>query len=149
MKYLAAPLVALCFAMPAFAHPDEPDVKAEPESKTFSWDGEELKEAARELEQAIQESDAISELADMVAAFASNVEVKKDGEGATLLFDGEKLMTIAREKSRDSEDRLAISGLGKNLTVERETVVEDGESKTRIVIEMDGTDEVEIELDQE
>ncbi len=155
MKYLIIPFVALALASPAYAHPDEPEVNVKPKveskaaTKTFSWDGEELQEAARELEKALQDTEVISEFADMFAAFASSVEVKRDDDGATLMFDGDELMTIERETSRDSEDKLSISGLGKNLSLQRETVVVDGQSKTRIVIEMDGADDVEIELDQE
>ena len=152
MKTALALLFAAALALPAAAHPhktDTPDHDAhEPaEPKTYSWDGEELREAARELEEALQDSDVITDLADMLAGFAANVEVERDeADGTALRFDGRELLRLNRDKTRNSEDRLSITGLGRNMTLERETVVVDGQSKTRIVIEMDGGDDVQIEL---
>jgi len=63
-----------------------------------------------------------------------------------LSFDGAEVGKIEHNSSRDSEDTISISGLGKSLSLDRQTIIKDGKSKTRIVIEMDGADEIDITL---
>ena len=154
-------------ATPALAHPHKPDSHtAAPEKKAWpffgnkaktptndsvEWDGEalgeDLKEAARELETAIAESGLLSDMAEMLAEFAEDVEVKKDdADGMRLLFDGDEMLRLKVDRDMDRDERVSLSGLGRNMTVERETLVVDGKTRTRIVIEMDGADGVEVEL---
>ena len=94
---LAALLVA-----PAYAHPDKP-VETE-DTEVFQWDGEQMKDAARELEEALSDTEVFSEMADLFATFASSVEVRRDREdGTALLFDGEELLSMKRDTRRDSD----------------------------------------------
>lgn len=98
------------------------------------------------MEEAFSKDGLFRDLAAMLSDFASDLDVETE-EGKTVLrFDGAKVGEIQREKSRDSEDRVSISGLGKSLTLDRETIVKDGKSKTRIVIGMGGEDEIDITL---
>jgi len=82
----------------------------------------------------------------LLATCIANLDVDTDGGTTTLSFDGANIAEIERKKSRDSEDSFSIIGLGKYLSVDRETIVKDGKSKTRIVIDMDGEDEIDITL---
>ena len=82
----------------------------------------------------------------MMGDFAEGIEMDSDGGETTISFEGAKIAQIKRKKSRDSEDHFEISGLGKNLTIDREEIVKDGKSKTRIVIDMDGDSEIDITL---
>ena len=59
---------------------------------------------------------------------------------------GKKMGHIKMENDREETGKLNIGGLGQNLSIDRETYVKDGKTKTRIVIEMDGGDDVEIDL---
>lgn len=107
---------------------------------------EEVEAVAQALEEVFAEDGLFKDLTIMFADFADDVDVQSD-DGVTILsFDGATVGKIEKSKKRDSEDSLSISGLGKNLTLDRETIVKDGKSKTRIVIEMDGGDEVQIDL---
>lgn len=113
----------------------------------FQLDGEELGDALRELENAIKDSDALSGLADMMQELAAEVEVERSDEAGTALrFGGEDMLRFKLNRDRVADDALSITGLGRNLTVERETVVENGKTRTRIVIEMDGGEDVDIDL---
>lgn len=98
------------------------------------------------LEEAFAEEGLFRDLAAMFSDFAEDVDVDTEGDKTVLLFDGAKVGAITREKSRESEDRFSISGLGKSLTLDRETIVKDGKSKTRIIIDIEGGDEVQLTL---
>jgi hypothetical protein len=100
------------------------------------------------MEEAFAEDGLFRDLAAMFVDIAEDLDVDTDGGTTTLSFDGAKIAQIERSKSRDSEDSFSISGLGRNLSLDRETIVKDGESKTRIVIDMDGEDEIDITLPQ-
>lgn len=107
---------------------------------------EEVEAVAEALEEVFADDGLFKDLTIMFSDFASDVDVQS-ADGVTVLkFDGATVGKIAKSKKRDSEDKLSISGLGQNLTLERETVIEDGKSKTRIVIEMEGGDEIDITL---
>lgn len=104
---------------------------------------DDIRGAAKALEAALGESGILSSLANVMADFAEDIELETDDAGAAVLrFDGKTLGKIKREKS-DARS-LQIQGLGKDLSIERETFIRNGETKTRIVIEMDGGDEIEI-----
>ena len=98
------------------------------------------------MEEAFSEDGFFRDLAAMFGDIAKDLDVDTDNGKTTLSFDGAKIAQIEQESSRDSEDRVSISGLGRSLTMDRETIVKNGKSKTRIVIEMDGDDEIEIVL---
>lgn len=108
--------------------------------------GEEIEVMMDVMEEAFADDGLFRDLAAMFSDFAEDLDVDTDDGKTTLSFDGAKIGQIERRKSRDSEDSFSISGLGKNLSVDRETIVKDGKSKTRIVIEMDGENEIDITL---
>lgn len=108
--------------------------------------GEEIDVMMDVLEEAFAEDGLFRDLAAMFGDFAENLDVDTDGGTTTLSFDGANIAEIERKKSRDSEDSFSIIGLGKYLSVDRETIVKDGKSKTRIVIDMDGENEIDITL---
>jgi len=107
---------------------------------------EEIEVVMDVMEEAFSEDGLFRDLAAMFSDFAKDIDVETTDGQTVLLFDGAKVGAIQREKSRDSEDRLSISGLGKSLTLDRETIVKDGKSKTRIIIDMDGEDEIDITM---
>jgi len=107
----------------------------------------ELDAVADALEEAFSEDGVLREMANMFGDFASDLDIESEDGVTVFKFDDKTLGRVKREKSRDSEDTLSLSGLGKNMTIERETYIEDGKTRTRIVIEMDG--EAEVSLDEE
>lgn len=108
--------------------------------------GEDIEVMMDVMEEAFADEGLFRDLAALFGDFAEDLDVDTDNGKTTLSFDGAKIGQIEHRKSRDSEDSFSISGLGKNLSVERETIVKAGKSKTRIVIEMDGEDEIDITL---
>ncbi len=119
--------------------------------KKFSGDKDDiadnLRDAGRELESALSDSGMISGLADMLADLAEDFEVEDDGDGAKVFkFDGKKMGHFKFDSEKSEAGRLMIGGLGKNLNIDRETYVKDGKTKTRIVIEMDGGEDLEIDV---
>lgn len=107
---------------------------------------EEIEVVMDVLEEAFAEEGLFRDLAAMFGDFAQDLNVETDNGTTVLMFDGAKVGQIEHQKSRDSEDRISISALGKYLTLDRETIVENGKSKTRIIIDMDGEDELDISL---
>lgn len=107
---------------------------------------EEVEAVAEALEDVFADEGLFKDLTAMLSDFAEDVDVDSKDGVTVLTFDGATVGKIAKSKRRDNEDRLSISGLGKNLTLDRETIIKDGKSKTRIVIEMDGGDDVSIDL---
>lgn len=115
--------------------------------ETFRWNGEELTDMARELETAIAESGVLSDMASLLSEFAQDIEVERGPDSGTALkFDGQEMLRFRLDRERDVDDALSITGLGRNLTVERDTVVRDGKTRTRIVIEMDGGEDLALDL---
>lgn len=124
-------------------------VKRNLDKDTKAADGdfsEEVEAVAEALEEVFSDDGLFRDLTAMFSDFAEDVDVDSKDGVTVLKFDGATVGKIAKSKSRNSEDSLSISGLGKNLTLDRETVIENGKSKTRIVIEMDGGDEIDITL---
>lgn len=105
-----------------------------------------LKEAARAIEDLIADSGLISGLADMVTELAEDIEVEEENGTKVFLFDGEKVGHFKMDRQREQSDNLSIAGLGKNLSIKRESYVKDGQTKTRIIIEMDGGEGLDIQL---
>jgi len=147
MKFLPALIlsaVILGVAAPAFAHPHESDAVADLLEKSQAL-AEDAKVKAKAGGEAIIDSEMISRMADLLGDFAARVEVERgEGDGSAIWFDGDEVVRFKRDRNVD--DRLSMTGLGKNLTVERETVIKDGKARTRIVIEMDGGEDMEIDL---
>jgi len=110
--------------------------------------GEDIEVVMDVLEEAFADDGLFRGLAAVFGEFAEDLDVDTDNGKTTLSFDGAKVGQIEHRKSRDSEDSFSISGLGKTFSIDRETIVQDGKSKTRIVIDMDGGDEIDITLPQ-
>lgn len=104
--------------------------------------GDEIREKSRELEEMIVESGVLSSLADMMADFAEDIEVEKNDNSFSFRFDGD---TVG-EVRRDEDDRVVLKSMDKEMTVEKETYVENGKTRTRIVIDMEG-DGSDVDLD--
>lgn len=169
-------LTALCFAESAFANPPSEKTETEVlvekiEDKLSDHKVEIAKSTARlkrkfdkgqassngemsdeidvlmdVMEDAFAEDGLFRDMAAMFGDFAKDIDIESDDDATTLIFDGAKIGQVRRSKSRNSEDQFSISGLGKNLTIDRETIVKDGKSKTRIIIDMDGDNELDITL---
>jgi len=107
--------------------------------------GADLEVMADVLEDAFAEDGVFRDLAAMFSDFASEIDVDTDNGKTVLRFDGTEVGAIEHHTSRNSEDSFSISGLGKSLSMGRETIVEDGKSKTRIIIDMEG-EEIDITL---
>jgi len=106
--------------------------------------GDELEVVADVMEEVFAKDGVFREFAAMMSDFAKDIEVDTDNGKTVLSFDGTEVAQIQHKSSRDSEDSVSISGLGKTFSMDRKTVVENGKSKTRIVIDMDGEDEIDI-----
>lgn len=98
------------------------------------------------MEEVFAKDGLFRDLTALFADIAEDIEVDTADGQTVLSFDGTEVGKIEHAKSRDSEDSFSISGLGKSLSLDRQTIIEDGKSKTRIVIEMDGDDEIDITL---
>ncbi|CAM3716053.1 hypothetical protein [Litorimonas haliclonae] len=104
--------------------------------------GDKMREMSKDVEEMIVESGMLSNLADMLADFAEDIEIKKGEKIFSLRFDGDTL----GEVNRDEADRVVLKSMDKEMIVEKETYLKDGETRTRIVIDMNG-DGSDIDLD--
>ncbi|WP_409432788.1 hypothetical protein ACJ3XI_11360 [Litorimonas sp. RW-G-Af-16] len=118
--------------------------RAETRMKARSGDMDNLTDAATALEAALAESGILSSLAAMVTDLAEDVDIADSDKGKMLRFDGKDVLYFKHDKERN--DSLSIGGLGQNMTIDRETYIKDGKTKTRIVIEMDGGEDIDIDL---
>ena len=75
---------------------------------------EALREAAREMERALEESDILESLAEMMISLSEDITVVEDGDSLSLEFDGESVATV----ESDGEDRVTLRAMGRRLTVE-------------------------------
>lgn len=105
--------------------------------------GDEMREKSKDLEKMIVESGVLSNLADMIADFAEDVEVEKSENSFSFRFDGDTL----GEMRRDEEDRVVLKSMDKEMTVKKESYIEDGKTRTRIIIDMEG-DGSDVNLDE-
>lgn len=130
------------------------DMDGEQSEKVFTWDGDdftwdsdEMKESARDFTALLADSEMATNMRDLLEELRGNIEVELGEDGTrAFIFDGEEMLRFKRDNTLDRDDRLSISGLGRNLTVERKTTKKDGQTLTRIVIEMDGGEDVDIDL---
>ena len=106
---------------------------------------DDIREAGKALEDMLSESGAISSLADIMADLAEDFEMEENKKGEKIfLFDGNEIAHFKLDSQKSNKIR--IGGLGQNLSVERDSVMKNGKMKTRIVIEMDGGKDIEIEM---
>lgn len=108
--------------------------------------GDDIKEAARALEDLISDSGLISSLADMMVELADDFDVEASDGGVSLKFDGERIGRVKVKRDKHTESALDLEGFGRNMTVEKEVIKRDGKTKTRIVIEVDGDEEFDIDF---
>ena len=124
------------------------DKDGDTEVHAFEWMGDELTDALEAMTELLAEGELLDEMGETMTSLAARVEIETDSDGeAALIFDDKDMVRIQRKSDRklDADDHLTISGLGRNLRIERETRIEDGKEKTRIVIEMDGGGDVDID----
>jgi predicted signal transduction protein with EAL and GGDEF domain len=132
--------VLAAIAVPVAAHPHDQDKIADLREKSKA-----LADKAREQGDAFIDSELVTSMSEVLEALAARVDVEKgEGKGTALLIDGDEVVRFRGERAVD--DTLRVTGLGQNLSVERETLIKDGQTRTRIVIEMDGGDDVKIDL---
>ncbi len=105
---------------------------------------DDLEVMADVLEDVFADDGIFRDLSAMFSDFAKDIDVDTDGGKTTLKFGGTDVAQIQHKSSRDSEDSISISGLGKSFSMDRKTVVKNGKSKTRIIIDMNGDDEIDI-----
>jgi|GEM_PF-6471760 len=123
---------------------DEPEEEtAEKRIRVYKFkSGDEMREMSEDVEEMIVESGMLSNLAGMLASFAEGIEIEKGEKSFSLRFDGDTL----GEVNRDEDDRVVLKSMDKEMTVEKETYLKDGEKRTRIVIDVNG-DASDIDLD--
>ena len=98
---------------------------------------DELREAAKSLQNMLAESGLLESLADVVIEMADDIELEDTGNGMRLSFNGNRLGGFSVDK--DAE-QLTLETMGNNTTIEKEVFIENGKKKTRIVIETDSDD---------
>ena len=103
---------------------------------------EDMRDAARAVEEVLAESGFMSSFADLVIDLAEDFEVENNEDGMSVNFDGQRLGRVKLDKERN--DSFDIEGFGRNLKIDRETVRRNGKAKTRIVIELDGEDDFDL-----
>jgi hypothetical protein len=105
-----------------------------------------LRDAARAIEDLISESGVISSFADMMLDLAEDFDVEATDDGLSLKFDGDRIGRVKVKRDKHSESSLDVEGFGRNMTIEKEVIKRDGKTKTRIVIEVDGDEEFDIDF---
>ena len=98
---------------------------------------DELREAAKSLQNMLAESGLLERLADVVIEMADDIELEDTGDGMRLSFNGNRLGGFSVDKDTD---QLTLETMGNNTTIEKETFMENGKKKTRIIIETDSDD---------
>ena len=107
---------------------------------------EDLRDAARAIEDLISESGVISSFADMMLDLAEDFDVEATDEGLSLKFDGDRIGRVKVKRDKHIESSLDVEGFGRNITIEKEVIRRGGKTKTRIIIEVDGDEEFDIDL---
>lgn len=143
MKIFRTPFLSLLLfgiATGSAAAQDDPN----PTLEELTEKSRELADRARQSGEAFVDSEMVANMADLLSGLADRVEIDRE-EGTVLRLDGEEVLRFEINRDRAADDALTITGLGRNLTVERETVIQDGKTRTRIVIEMDGGEAAKVE----
>lgn len=107
---------------------------------------EDIREAARAIEDLISESGVISNFADMMLDLADDFDMENSDDGLSLKFDGERIGRVKLRRDKHTDSSLDLEGFGRNMTVEKDVIKRNGKTKTRIVIEVDGDEEFDIDL---
>lgn len=109
-------------------------------SKSFDTDvslsdPESIRQVAKELQNFVADSGVIVNFANLLADFAKDMDVVNSDTGVALKLDGATVGKI--ETQLDNQDGFSIEALGKQMTIAKQTVTENGEQKTRLILEMD------------
>lgn len=107
---------------------------------------DDIREAARAIEELVAESGVISNLADMMLGLAEDFDVETTDEGLALKFDGDRIGRVNVKRDKHAQSTFDVEGFGRNMTIEREIIKRDGKTKTRIIIEVDGDEEFDVEF---
>lgn len=107
---------------------------------------DDLREAARAIEELISESGVVSGFADMMLDLAEDFDIETTEEGLSLKFDGDRIGRVSIKRDKHTESSLDVEGFGRNMTIEKEVIKRDGKTKTRIVIEVDGDEDFDIDF---
>lgn len=107
---------------------------------------EDLRNAARAIEDLISESAIISSFADLMLDLAEDFDIETSDGGLALKFDGERIGRVKVKRDKHTDSSLDVEGFGRNMTIEKEVIKRGGKTKTRIVIEVDGDEEFDIDL---
>jgi len=107
---------------------------------------DDLRDAARAIEDLIAESGVISNFADMMLDLAEDFDVEATDDGLSLKFDGDRIGRVKVKRDKHTESSLDVEGFGRNMTIEKEVIKRGGKTKTRIVIEVDGDEDFDIDL---
>jgi len=98
---------------------------------------EELRSAARSIQNLLADSGILESLADVVIDLAEDIQIDDTGDGMRLSFNGNRIGGFSMDENNDS---LSIEAMGSNTTIEKDVIIENGKKKTRIVIITDGDD---------
>ena len=82
----------------------------------------------------------------MVLELADDFDVETSDGGVSLKFDGERIGRVKVKRDKHTESAFDVEGFGRNMTVEKEVIKRNGKTKTRIVIEVDGDEEFDIDF---
>lgn len=107
---------------------------------------EDLRDAARAIEDLISESAIISSFADLMLDLAEDFDIERSDGGLALKFDGDRIGRVKVKRDKHTDSSLDVEGFGRNMTIEKEVIKRGGKTKTRIVIEVDGDEEFDIDL---
>jgi len=125
----------------------EADAKNDFISKTREIkSADDLRDAANAIEDLVSESAIISNFADMMLDLAEDFDIETSDEGLSLKFDGDRIGRVKVKRDKHTESSLDVEGFGRNMTIEKEVIRRDGKTKTRIVIEVDGDDDFDIDV---
>ncbi len=103
---------------------------------------EELRSAARSIQNMLADSGILESLADVVIDLAEDIEIDDTGNGMRLSFNGNRIGGFSMDEDKDS---LSIETMGNNTTIEKDVFIENGKKRTRIVITTDG-DNVDFDI---
>lgn len=125
--------------------------KAEAKNEFMRGDGEiknadDIRDAARALEDLVSESGIISSFTDMMLGLAEDFDVEAKDGGLSLNFEGDRIGRVKMKRDKQSQSAFDIEGFGRNMTIEKEVIKRGGKTKTRIVIEVDGDEDFDIDL---
>lgn len=98
---------------------------------------DELREAARTIQNLLAESGILENLAEVVIDLAEDIELEDTGNGMRLSFNGERIGGFSMDEDNET---LSIETMDSNTTIEKEVFIENGKKRTRIVIETDSDD---------